>query len=121
MRVMGKIVANHEKFRFEEVLNKYESVLKETLSSPPKRSSNINSIMHILGYFKNELSKDEKSFFLETLDLYREGRIPFTSVLRLLKSWTIRFKSEYLEYQTYFEPYPEELMELSDSGRKLDF
>ena len=120
MRMMGKIVANHEKLKLEEVMEKYESVMKETLSNPPKRTSNINSIMHIFGYFKNDLSKEEKAFFLETLDLYREGRIPFTSAMRLLRSWTLRFKSEYLEYQTYFEPYPEELMELSDSGKKLD-
>jgi len=86
----------------------------------PKRAFNINVLTHILGYFSKQISKNERQFFLETLELYREGRVPFTSALRLVKSWAVRFENEYLLSQTFFDPYPGDLMEWSDAGRPIE-
>lgn len=63
-----------------------------------------------MGYFSNKLSKKEKDLFLDQLDKYREGRLPLISPLSIIKSWITRFKESYLEDQTFFYPYPEELM-----------
>jgi len=76
--------------------------------------------MHILGFFSKSLSKHERRFSLETLELYREGRIPFTSVLSIANAMAVRFQNEYLLGQTFFEPYPRELMEWSDAGRPIE-
>ncbi|NIK29547.1 uncharacterized protein YbgA (DUF1722 family) [Thalassobacillus devorans] len=43
--------------------------------------------------------------------------MPLSTVLAILKAWTIRFDQKYLKRQTYFEPYPLELVEISDSGK----
>ncbi len=52
---------------------------------------------------------------------YAEKKIPLSSLLAILKSWTLRFDEKYLLRQTYFEPYPEALVEISDSGKGRDY
>ena len=59
----------------------------------------------------------EKRHFLEVLEAYRHGRTPLSSAVSILRSWVMRFESEYLSEQTFFNPFPEELMALDDSGR----
>jgi uncharacterized protein YbgA (DUF1722 family)/uncharacterized protein YbbK (DUF523 family) len=120
MRLLGNLVANHEKRPISEVLANYEDHMQKAMETPPKRTSNINVFMHILGYFSKELSRNEKQFFLETLELYREGRVPFTSALSLTKSWAVRFRNQYLLNQSFFDPYPNDLMEWSDAGRPIE-
>ena len=120
MRVLGNIVANHEKKPLKELVTDYESHLRSCFENPPKRTSNMNVLMHILGYFSKNLSSNERRFFIETLDLYRDGRIPFTSIIRLLNAWAVRFRNEYLLSQTFFDPYPSELIEWSDAGRPIE-
>ena len=85
-----------------------------------KRASPINVLMYALGYLKKKLSTSEKLHFLEILESYRRGRTPLCSAASILRSWVIRFKSNYLREQTFFNPFPEELMTLDDSGRVTD-
>lgn len=69
--------------------------------------------MHALGYFSKRLSHDEKDFFLDILNEYKEGRIPLLVCLNMIKMWIIRFDQDYLVKQTFFEPYPRDLMHIT--------
>ncbi len=40
-------------------------------------------------------------------------------LLALLRSWSIRFNVDYLKDQTIFEPFPNELFDVTDSGKGL--
>jgi uncharacterized protein YbgA (DUF1722 family) len=60
----------------------------------------------------HQLSKDEKSFFLNSVDNYITGRLPLSACFNILKAWIVRFKQEYLSSQNLLEPYPEQLTEL---------
>ena len=120
LRVLGNIAANREKKGLKQILAEYETHLGESMAAPSKRSSNINVFTHIFGYFSKHLSANEKQFFLETMQLYREGRLPFTSALSLLKGWAIRFQDEYLMRQAFFDPFPVDLIEWSDAGRPIE-
>lgn len=120
LRVLGNIAANREGKGLKQILAEYETHLRESMAAPSKRSSNINVFTHVFGYSSKHLSANEKQFFLETLQLYREGRVPFTSVLGLLKGWAIRFQDEYLMRQTFFDPFPVDLIEWSDAGRAIE-
>ena len=73
--------------------------------------------MHALGYFKKQLSAREKRHFLELLEAYRLGGTPLSNAVSILRSWVMRFEAEYLYEQTFFHPFPEDLMVLDDSGR----
>jgi len=108
---LGKIVANHEKYSVEEVYKKYETLLKRTLKTPLQRGKNINMLMHILGYFKDELTANEKAYFLDVLEDYNKKNVSIRIPLAILRSWVVRFEEPYLLKQTIFAPYPIELME----------
>ena len=68
MRQMGKIAANEKNEKVISVLNNYYDLLLLLLSKKPRYVSNINTHMHIMGYFKNHVSSKEKKFFLQTLE-----------------------------------------------------
>lgn len=121
LKELGWIVASHKKLPIEEIYQSYEVQLHRLFARKPRDQSNINVCQHIAGYFKQELSDKEKKFFTEMLDKYRNNKVPLSSLTSVLKSWVIRFDNEYLNNQTYFQPYPEELIEISDSGKGREY
>jgi uncharacterized protein YbgA (DUF1722 family)/uncharacterized protein YbbK (DUF523 family) len=121
LRILGRIVANQKKRPYNEVIVDYEKNLFKVFSRIPRFTSNINVLMHGLGYFSKTLSFKEKAFFLDSMEMYRNGKIPLSVPLNIMKSWIIRFNNEYLMTQTFFMPYPEELMEITDSGKGRDY
>jgi len=119
LKTLGKLVANHDKKSFEQVAEAYEDVLIKLLLSTMDRGKNINALLHVFGYFKESLSSEEKVYFLDTLDLYNQKKVPFSVLLGILRSWSIRFKVDYLMDQTIFEPFPVDLFDVTDSGKGL--
>ncbi len=117
LRILGRLVANLEKRPPAGVMEDYEQHLAIALARPPRYVSNINVLMHALGYFSRELSAREKAFFLDALERYRNEKVPLSVPLNLVRSWVVRFGQEYLGQQTFFLPYPEALMEITDSGK----
>ena len=117
LRQLGRVVANADGKRIDAVLELYGKYFREAFNKPPRRASPINVLMHALGYFKKELSAREKRHFLELLEAYRHDKTPLSSAVSILKSWIMRFGTEYLIGQTFFNPFPEDLMALDDSGR----
>ncbi|MFQ6046132.1 MAG: DUF1722 domain-containing protein, partial [Gemmatimonadales bacterium] len=97
-----------------------ESNLSIALARPARSSSNVNVLMHALGYFSDALSAAEKRRFLAALERYRARKLNLSAPLNIVRSWIARFGQEYLERQVYFEPYPAALLELTDSGREAD-
>jgi len=112
MRNMGKVAANREELDLEMVLNKYYTFLLRMFLKRARYQSNINTHMHIMGYFKNFISNKEKKHFLDTLDDYREKKIPLSTVNNILYSWSLRFENDYLKEQSFFCPFPSELIDI---------
>ncbi|WPS85805.1 DUF523 and DUF1722 domain-containing protein [Brevibacillus halotolerans] len=118
---LGKIVANHEKKEKQQVWNEYAALLPNMFKRAARYTSNINVCEHIMGHFSTRLSTREKDHFKHLLHRYREGKLPLSSMTSLLKSWVFRYEQEYLLQQRFFEPYPEELIDLGDSGKGRDY
>lgn len=122
LKKLGKIVANPEKKPFEELVLEYQPRLYRALSRAPRYTSKINVLMHALGHFSEELNEGEKAFFLDWVQRYRAGEVPFCPALNIIRTWIVRFGDEYLTRQTFFDPYPEGLMKVDivDSDRRED-
>lgn len=119
MRQMGNILANHEKLPAQEVLDLYETKLRQLLHGEPSKKRRINTLTHIYGYFKKELSTEEKEYYFDAVDDYIDFKIPYSNVLYILKGFAVRFKEDYLLQQTVFQPFPKELLVVMDSGNKI--
>jgi len=120
-RKLGKIVANHEKLSFRQVAELYEQELILLFRRQAKYTGLINAIQHAFGGFSDNLSKEEKMYFLNNVEEYRDERIPLSTVTHLLMSSAIRFNNRYLMNQTLLNPYPKELNDITDSGKGRNF
>jgi len=94
MRLLGKIVANHENADWEMVIVRYEEHLKRALANPPRFTAMINVLLHAFGGFSEVLSKEEKAFFLESIEEYRDERMPLSALLQVLRAWAIRYRDD---------------------------
>lgn len=121
MRKLGSIAANLDKLPPVQVLAAYEPILKKAFARGAAFTSHINVLMHAMGYFKHDLNEREKAHFLDTLERYRAGKAPLSTLLTVLGVWIARWGQDYLEGQVYFNPYPLDLFEISDSGKGRNY
>jgi uncharacterized protein YbgA (DUF1722 family)/uncharacterized protein YbbK (DUF523 family) len=108
-RVMGKLVARAKEVPPKELYEGYQKLFMEALrlKSTPKKNSNVMS--HILGYFKKQLTADEKQELLEIIDLYRQGTVPLIVPVTLINHYVRKYNQPYLKEQYYLYPHPLEL------------
>jgi len=117
-REMGKLIASYKKGNENEIYQQYETLLYETMKKDSRISTNTNIFLHTLGYFSKNLTSREKEHFLQLLDDYRDKKIPFSGPASIIQSWISRFQDNYLEAQTFWMPFPKDLIEItSDSGK----
>ncbi len=116
-RKLGKLLASYNKKNEEQIVNGYEELLAMLFAKPYRYSSMINVLQHAFGGLSPYLSKEEKSFFLNTVEEYRDERVPLSVPVHILNSWAIRHNNSYLLHQTFISPYPKELVEITDSGK----
>ncbi|MBN1194111.1 MAG: DUF1722 domain-containing protein [Methanomicrobiaceae archaeon] len=120
---MGRTVANHDRIAPTLLVKRYGEQLAGALATAPRYTANVNVLLHASGYFRDRLTHEEKAFFLDAVEKYREGRVSICAPKNILKSWIVRFGEERLDHQTFFAPYPDRLMELDpadrDRGRDL--
>jgi uncharacterized protein YbgA (DUF1722 family)/uncharacterized protein YbbK (DUF523 family) len=111
LRILGNILANQNKQQLSNVFLHYEQHLRNALSKGPRYTSQINVLNHVFGYLSQDLKDTEKEFYASLLEKFRRGSIPLSVLTHLLRSWVIRFDQPYLLPQTFFAPYPDELVD----------
>lgn len=112
---LGRIVSNNEKKPFTQVVNDYRERLNDFMDKNPRSTSTVNVMTKIYGYFSNQLSKKEQDAFLKMIDSFRKGNISLTSLRETLRMWAIRFDDNYVEEQSIFQPFPEELNSICET------
>ena len=113
LQIMGETLANMDNQPLSTIKNDYQEFLHRALLNDSNPALNINVMMHAMGYFSKVIKHDEKALFLNTITDYKEGRIPLLVCLKMLELWIIRFNADYLASQTFFEPYPHDLMQIT--------
>jgi uncharacterized protein YbgA (DUF1722 family) len=109
-RQLGRMVAEVDDNNLQALANNYIDMLMSGLKKPASRKRHTNVLMHIMGFFKNQLSGDDKQEMLDILDAYRLGRVPLIVPITMLRHHLRRNPHPYIEQQYYMNPYPEELM-----------
>jgi uncharacterized protein YbgA (DUF1722 family) len=108
-RMMGKLVAQAKTLAPDTLLNRYQKLLMEALRLKTTAKKNTNVLMHILGYFKKDLSADEKQEMLEVIDVYYQGHVPLIVPITLINHYVRKYDQSYLKGQYYLHPHPVEL------------
>ncbi len=118
LKEAGSIVANHQKLSLPDVLDQYSIVLSEILSGMPRNSANINVLLHMFGYFsKTHLNSSEKELFLDLLEQYHQFQVPLITLTSIIKMWVAEYGVNYLENQSFLQPFPKELQTIFDTGK----
>ena len=106
---MGQLVAGHKKTTPTALFDAYEVLLLETLKlkSTPKKNANV--LQHMMGYFKKDLTSDEKQELLDVIDKYRTGLLPLIVPVTLINHYVRKYDQDYLKGQVYLNPHPIEL------------
>lgn len=118
LTILGRIIAKHDKTNSEKLFEEYESGLLELFTHNPNKVKAKNVLNHMYGYFKNKLSNEEKAFFFGSLDMYLDERIPFSNLIMIIKIRALNYKEEYILNQKILSPFPIDLLDLADSGKK---
>jgi len=107
-RLMGKLVAGGPS-DMNALYDEYRKLLVDALRLRATPRKHVNVMQHIMGYFKKQLSADEKQELLEMLDLYRNGHLPLIVPVTLLNHYVRKYEQPYLREQYYLNPHPLEL------------
>jgi len=107
---MGKLVATGKSLNKEELKFRYSTLFMEALAfkSTPKKNTDV--LLHMMGFLKKILSREEKQDILNTIEDYRQGLLPLVVPITLIRHQVKKYNIEYLLDQVYLNPHPKELM-----------
>jgi uncharacterized protein YbgA (DUF1722 family)/uncharacterized protein YbbK (DUF523 family) len=106
---MGHLVARTKEHSREELYQQYQALLMEALriKTTPKKNSNV--LLHMVGYFREQLAADEKKELLGIIETYRRGYVPLIVPVTLMNHYVGKYNQPYLKEQIYLNPHPIEL------------
>ncbi|MDY0152038.1 MAG: DUF523 and DUF1722 domain-containing protein [Candidatus Cloacimonas sp.] len=108
-RSMGKLVAETAIKPVETLLTEYFTQLMTALKKPATLKKHQNVLLHILGYFKNDLTAAEKAELIELIDQFKAGLLPLIVPITMLNHYVRKYDKAYLALQHYLNPHPIEL------------
>src|SRR4030042_4618770 len=108
-QAMGELVAKAKDLPLKELSQRYQTLFMESLYLRTSPKKNANVLQHMMGYFKEQLSSDEKQELLEVIDFYRKGYIPLIVPVTLVQHYVRKYDKPSLKQQVYLNPHPLEL------------
>ena len=106
---MGRLVAHATDSQREQTRGRYEKLLLEALALNATVKKNANVLLHMLGFFKEQLSSDEKQEILEIIAQYQTELVPLIVPVTLMQHYVRKYDEPYLARQTYLRLHPMEL------------
>ena len=108
-REMGSLVAHGKELDIQVLYDQYKALFMQALSMKATVKKNVNVLQHMAGYFKKQLSKDEKQELQDVVDLYHKYFTPLIVPVTLFNHYIRKYDQEYLKNQYYLNPHPIEL------------
>jgi len=103
-----------EELEVSELYDRYEKHLYELFQEAPECESKIKIIEEIFKDLKENIGEEEMEFFEDSLEDYREGDASFNVPLSILYTWILKYTEGNLKDQSFFSPYPRDLVRLED-------
>jgi uncharacterized protein YbgA (DUF1722 family)/uncharacterized protein YbbK (DUF523 family) len=110
LSALGKLVAGTKGSKDRGFFAQYIVQLMEGLKLISTVKKNTNVLFHSIGYFKKQISSDEKQELIDVIDNYHKGYVPLIVPIVLINHYVEKFHDPYLKRQYYLNPHPLELM-----------
>lgn len=88
---------------------RYYLAFSQAMSHCASRGSHANVLLHLAGYLKASLAREDKVELLGVIEQYRLGVVPLVVPLTLLKHHFRLHPHPYIARQAYLKPHPESL------------
>jgi uncharacterized protein YbgA (DUF1722 family)/uncharacterized protein YbbK (DUF523 family) len=108
-RRLGPLVAQRDTLPLLERVQTYQETFLEALKIKTTPKKHVDVLMHMLGYFKKDLSPDEKKELLEVIEHFKQEFIPLIVPITLFLHYVHKYDQPYLKNQFYLQPHPLEL------------
>ena len=115
---MLKLMCKKGMIEREEV--EYDARLKKIVLTESSRNHNRqieDKMKEMHQKLIKDLSEEEINMFNGLIESYENQRIPFSTLEVVIKMYATRFKDKDILNQTFFYPYPENLINITDSGK----
>jgi uncharacterized protein YbgA (DUF1722 family)/uncharacterized protein YbbK (DUF523 family) len=112
---LGQLVADANSYRPTDLHTRYFERFMQVLGLTATVPKQCNVLQHVMGFFKNQLTGDEKQELLDVIEQYRRRTVPLIVPITLLSHYVRKYgpvlgKSvAYLADQYYLHPHPAEL------------
>ena len=100
---IGALLANVRKDELPAVAQRLFESIMHALAQPATRGGDVNALLHICGYLKTQLQRQEKIQLLDTIEKYRLGEVEFDVPVALLHAHFERFPDAYIEQQLFLK------------------
>ena len=103
--------------RMEDQVHQYKKKVLNIVSNQRKKENKLSIIIKVFEKYKNMLNEEEINMFNGLIESYENQRIPFSTLEVVIKMYATRFKDKDILNQIFFYPYPENLINITDSGK----
>lgn len=91
------------------VADTYIRAFMAAMEKPVSRGSHVNAMLHVLGFFRDKLSPEERSAVVDQVEAYYRGEVPLVVPMTLLRVAQRRYPDDYVARQGYVRPYPDSM------------
>ncbi|MDP3936846.1 MAG: DUF523 and DUF1722 domain-containing protein [Deltaproteobacteria bacterium] len=109
-RRLGRLVASAKKQRPAALAESYAALFFEGLAHQATTKRNTNVLQHVAGYFRKQITRDERTELAALIEEYHRGLLPLIVPITLINHYVRKYDEPYLAGQLYLNPHPRELM-----------
>lgn len=106
---IGQYLSDLSNCDIDKVCEGFIGLFMDALSHIATRNGSTNTMMHLRGYLRGQLSTAENDELSHLINAYQHGEVPLVVPLTLLKHHLLKIDNPYLEQQTFWSPHPEKL------------
>ena len=110
LRRLGRLVAAAKTRPLRAVIEEYGRLFMEALAALATVRKHVNVLQHIVGYFTDRLTAEERDELREVITDYHRKLVPLVVPLTLIRHYVKKYQVSYIPEQVYLQPHPKELM-----------
>lgn len=120
--ILLKSYNNEKTNNLESLIDKiqkedYFNEVYDIISKKRKKDLKLKIIQEIFSRYQANLTIDEIKVFKDLVNSYENEKIPFSTLCSVIRVYAARFNDKQILEQSFFKPYPDELINISDSGK----